>query len=343
MRNRILFAVVLALCGLLPFPVLAVDQKLIKERTDQLQKMSEIERERLNRNIQEFQKLKPEEKQHYRAMHAELFEDRVHVGGLSALLQTYSVWVQTLPPKQRIELQNETVPAKKLALVHQFKEEQDRREAPAEPKDIPMEDPPPPPGSAFGPRISLSLRELNGVMQILVDRLPADLVKPDYASPRLVDYLPIIHASVQSSGGNYRNWPDDAFIPQIIGVLGKESTQVVSKAKSKRESLVSLILLGVMKQVRDSVRLPSETEKLEIFEKLPDVDRQKLMKQYKENMNWILTQKYFESKGDDSFVAYKKIGEYRRQIEDLFLRCDVVPPPRFQRGKFAGDRPRPKG
>ena len=343
MKHRAPFTIALAVWGLLPLNLLALDQKMIKERTEQLQKMSEVERDRLNRNIVEFQKLSPAEKQHYRDLHAALLDDRVHVGGLSSLLQTYSIWVQTLTPKQRSELQQETVPAQKLALIHKFKEEQEHREPSTEPDERHAEEPVQQPSPNFGPRVALSLKDLNAVMAILVDRLPADQTKQEFSHPRLSDYLPIIHASVQSSGGNYREWPDEGLLQQMIGALSKESTPLVSKSKSKRETLIQLVLLGVIRQARESVHFPSDDEKREILEKLSDTERQRIMNQHKDNMNWFLVQKYFETKGGDSLIAFKKIGEYRRPVEDLFSRLDVPLPPRFQRSKFGGDRPRAKG
>lgn len=84
-----------------------------------------IERDRLNRNIAEFRKLSDAEKEHFRKLHRELKADAASGGNLATLLQTYSVWVQTLTPTQRDELQKESNLSHRFALVRKFKEEQE--------------------------------------------------------------------------------------------------------------------------------------------------------------------------------------------------------------------------
>ena len=85
MNRRVLLLVLIAVFGLSPRHVMAVDQKTINERINQLKLKSQIDRDRLDRNIQDFLALSNSQKAQYRTMHSELAEDRAHHGGLTAL------------------------------------------------------------------------------------------------------------------------------------------------------------------------------------------------------------------------------------------------------------------
>lgn len=315
---------------------LALDQKTTTERLNQIKSLPKVERDRLDRNIAEFQTLSPDQKQRVRALHDELLKDRAQSGGLSALMQTYSVWVQTLSPAQRDELQKETDPAKKLALVRRYKDEQDRPKASTS-TEAAHDDPIPPPSARNPPKLALDNKDLAAVIKVLVEGLPSARMRPEYEASQvpLNLYLPIIEASGQASG-NFRDWPDEIQLKKMIAaVRNKDSATMITKSNTKRETVIRLMLMGVWKQVMDSVRFPSEDERRQIFEAMDPKEREKIIGHPQEEMTRMLTRKYFESKGDDSFM---KIPDYRRRVVDLFERCDVPPPPRFVRPKPPRDR-----
>ena len=323
-----------------------LDQKTIGDRTQHLRRMSPIERDRFNRNLEEFQKLSTAEKDRYRKLHQELVDDTSRAGGLAKLLQTYAVWVQTLTPTQRDELQKETNPAQKLALIRRFKDEQDD---PSEPHDqqistnVPDDEPSPQISLPIGKREALFTPDLKAVMTVLVNRLNQDQTKPEFAEPRLADYIPILHASVQSSGTDYRDWPNETLLKEMMAVLGKESLLLVNRpdSKSKRDATIRLLLMGIMKQARDSVRFPTDAEKMQIWQDLSDSERERIVGLPYDRMNQYLIRKSMELKGENSLANFKKLPEYSRQIEDLFQRFEVSPPAKFlQRGKKRGNEPR---
>ena len=352
MEFRSSFVLFVAMFGFVPQSLQAVDQQTITLRTDQLRRMSEIERGHLNRNIEEFQKLNEVEKQHYRKLHEELKRDAATGGSLTRTMQTYCLWVQTLTPTQRDELKKELVPAQKLALIRRFKEEQDEPydlheshvETPAEPVS---EEPAPQMNVSYNKREALWLKDLKAAMTVIVDRLATEKMRPEFSDPHLPDYLPIIHASVQSYGGDYREWPNEKLLQDIIGALSKDLMPQINKQdySTRRVMVIRMLLLGVMKQARDAVRYPTEEEKLQVLKDLKPDERDRILSLPSERVNGILNKKWIQAKGGESWADFQKISEYHRQIEDLFARLEVQPPPRFvQKPKKGYDRPGdPKG
>ena len=81
--------------------------------TSRSSKLPHIERERLQRNVAEFEKMSPAEQERYRELNRQL--EATDNKNLATLLQTYSAWLQTLTPGQREELRQEKDSQKKLA------------------------------------------------------------------------------------------------------------------------------------------------------------------------------------------------------------------------------------
>ena len=337
----------LAWFALLPENLQAIDQQAIASRTDQLRKMSEIERGHLNRNIEEYQKLSNTEKQHYRQLHDELKHDASTGGSLTRLMQTYSLWVQTLPPTQRDELKKELVPAQKLALIRRFKEEQDESSDLLDSHvETPAETVPDEPAQQFilnfNKREALWLKDLKAVMTVLVDRLATEKMRPEFNDARLPEYMPIIHASVQSYGGDYREWPNEKLLQDITSTLNKDLFPQMNKQdfNTRRAGVVRMLLMGIMKQAHDSVRFPTEDERLQVLKDLKPEERERVLSLPSERAIGFLNRKWIQAKGGESWADFQKIPEYRRQIEDLFSRLEVQPPPRFiQKPRKGNERP----
>lgn len=315
-----------------------LDQKTIDARVDRLRQMSNVDRDRFDRNLREFQKLSEADKQQYRLLHENLVKDHSQGGGLTKLLQTYSAWVQTLTPTQRDELQKETAPAQKMALIRRFKEEQDET---AENHEHPPTDPN---ADAAAQQVNspmkkeaFPLKDVRAVMAAVVSRLPQESVKPEFTEPHVPDYLPIIQASVLASGASYRDWPGETLLKDMTAGLSKESLSLVNRSdyKSRREATLRFLLMGFMKQARDAVRPPTDAEKLQILlEGHTQDERDRIINLPADLMNSLLVKRVMESKGGEALEAFKKLPEFNRQIDELFQRFEVTPPPRFlQRAK----------
>lgn len=334
MKNRLqlsLLVLGLATCGV---SAQALDHKTIAARTDRLRQMSELERGRFDRNLQEFEKLSDAEKQKYRQLHRDLADDTARAGGLSKLLETYSLWVQTLTPTQRDELRKETVLSQRIALIRRFKEEQDE---PADANDVqqggtPVDDIPPPVNVTINKREALAQKDLKNVMAVLVNHLSQQTMNPEFNERRLVDFIPILHASVQTYGGSYTEWPTEPLLKEMTASLTKESTAQVSRSdyKSRREAMIRYLLMGILKQARDAVPIPTESEKSQIWESLGSAERERVANFPLERMNGYLIRKSMELKGGDVLRDFKKLPEYIRQVEELFKLFEVTPPAKLQ-------------
>jgi hypothetical protein len=328
------FVLILGIGCLLPQMARAIDQKTVNERTKQIQMMSKVDRDRLDRNIVTFESLSSSDKARLEALHAELQNDRATAGGLTALLQTYSAWLQTLSPVQQEEIRKEPDPARRLAIVRRMKEESDHsktvHEAPVE------EAAPPPPSSKFPFRGALDSKDLAAVIKVITDRLPQERLKPDFDRPQLDAYLQTIQASARLSN-SYKEWPDDALLQKMIAsIKSKEVSGLIYKSSSKRDAMIRALLMGIMRQLHDSIKFPSDDELLQIYDSLSTTERQQLMTHPQRMVNQMLRKRYFDSKNDDS---YKKLPYYHRQVDELFEKFDVQPPPSFLSPK----PPRPPG
>ncbi len=105
--------------------LLRTDDGLREQRRQLIESMTQVERNRLERNARLFQELSPEEQVQMRELHRQLEEDRTKTHGRHvAVLQTYSSWLQTISPHQRDQLLQEADPLRRVALVRTIVEQQ---------------------------------------------------------------------------------------------------------------------------------------------------------------------------------------------------------------------------
>lgn len=97
--------------------------------------MTQTERNRFERNSQEYLKLSEEQRAHYRAMHAELERDRAENNGrLTQALDDYYAWLATLQTFPREELRTTTDPAQRITRIGTVLEEQSQEQL----RDLPF-------------------------------------------------------------------------------------------------------------------------------------------------------------------------------------------------------------
>jgi hypothetical protein len=91
--------------------------------------MTQTERNRFERNSQEYLKLTEEQRAHYRAMHAELEQDRQeNHGRLTQALDDYYAWLATLQTFPREELRMTTDPQQRITRISNVLEEQSQEQ-----------------------------------------------------------------------------------------------------------------------------------------------------------------------------------------------------------------------
>lgn len=332
------------------------DPKPLSDGFRQVEKMSQLERDRLQRNLAEFQKLTAEQQAHYRDLHQKLEENKSTGGSLSSLLQEYSAWLTTLTPSQRDDLNKESDPAKKLALVRRFKEQQEYRPEPTPPgpHDEPMVElrnmrrflP------FVGPLLSRS--ELAAVMQVIAKDAGLDREKPDNESA-IKQYRELLKTSIENAPDGPRNWPSSGLQQKIEQAIERQDLRRLlnSRPEMKREMLVRLLLGSVMSLAFDEMRssLPNESDLQKVLESLERDERDEITRLPRDEANKRLAMIYFKNKGDDT---PRKLDEFQRQMRQLFEWLGIpqrppLPPggdgprPRFGPGSFGPGDGRPEG
>lgn len=322
-------AIMLSAMTIPTFAESKIDAKTLEDRHQQVVKMSPVERDHLQRNIATFQQMTPEDQARYRQLNQELELDQKNGGHLSSLMQTYNAWLQTLTPAQREMLRNEKESTRKLALVQQFKEEQQRQ---VEALAIELPEVEPPRQSRFGPR-PLTTEELQKIMKILLVDLPTEEQERLNKMPRPEQYRNILERSVYHAD-NPKNWPSPKLQEEILAALPFERRQVIKKdPRNQRDMLVAFLFFSLVHQASEEVRWPKEQDLHQIEEQLDENLRLKVAKLKPEDRRMELTRRYFDQHPDK---IYTNLPEIRGALNRLLNRTGVsVPrpggdfPPRF--------------
>ena len=314
----------------------AADAKTLDERFRQVEKMSKLERDRLQRNLAEFKKLTPEQQAHYRDLHSKVEQSTGH---LSSLLQEYSAWLTTLTPSQRDELSRTTDPAQKLAFVRQFKNAQEYRPEPS-PADVPEAPAVDLPmvvqqmNRRFGP--PLKGPELAAVMNVISKDLHGvDRKKPE-GETTLKYYRELLKSSSESSPEGPRNWPSGDLQQKLELVPGVKE-HLKKRPEKGREALIRLIVGSLMNLAFEEFKpsIPGEQDRTDVFNKLSPEEQEKITRLRPEEGKWMLDRRFYMQRGDD---APLRMHEFRRQIDQLLKELGLPP---IQPPPFGGDGFRP--
>jgi hypothetical protein len=320
-----------------------VTARELKERHARIVNMSQLERDRLQRNLATFQQLPPEKQNEYRELNEKLEEDRNSGGKLHGLMMTYSAWLETLTPGQREELRQETDSAKKLALVLRFKDEQYRRVEtfPIEPRE--SEFGPPPRGMR---QPLLSTPDLNDIMSLLLAELP-DAEQEKLAVPRLPqEHLKVMRQSIRHASDS-AEWPSIAVQEKILGKLPQQLRAFIRNNPGiQRERTAYCLFFSVLRE-HDETRpkWPGEPELILVWNELNADQRAKLETQGADEKYRTLERRYFEPFENQrrelllGLIALMKeieipVPSPQRPPRDQF----GPPPPRGPNGFGPGDR-----
>ncbi len=302
----------------------SLDAKTLSERQAQIVKMSQVERDHLQRNLAAFQQMSPEKRDQYRQLNAELEENKRTGGPLSSLLQTYSAWLQTLTPSQREALRLETDSAKKLALVQKFKDEQySRMETFAGDPEVPVG------RQLFGLKL-LAPSELNNVMKILVAELPAEDQAKLGKVHRPEQYPEILNRSVHRAADGPRTWPSGALQENILNALPAQVRTVVKRnPNGQRERIAGFLFMSVIFLAEESrPKFPKDGDLKQFLSEMDAKQRSMLEQLPPEEMKGELIHRYFEQ-------HERRLQELRSGLGRLKAEVGLPAPP------FPGNFPRP--
>jgi hypothetical protein len=280
----------------------------LRERSREIENMTAIDRDRLQRNWQMFQALAPDRKEHFRRLHQQIEEDRKGGGGqLYQTLETYRLWLQTLTPGERADLREAKDPVEKLKLVRRFKEEQDRQR-----KSRALDDPiwtgNPWRGRMFRSGRTLTSREVKSVMQALADELPAAEREnvEEFATFREKwrGYRRILEASIRQAGGA-REWPtrkqQEAVRSAIKSTEQAKRLERIEEDALRRRTFALTIVNSLLSEMFDDTQpyAPKKSDLESLFERLDHTERERLMRLPPHEMDQALVPKFFAEKRSD--------------------------------------------
>ena len=321
----------------------------LDDRYRQVEKMSELERDRLQRNIVEFRQLSPDQQAHYRDLHQKLEADKLSGGKLSNLLSEYTAWLTTLTPSQRDELSQELDPARKVAIVSRFKREQDARyeAAPTETPAGPVGDSRPffprglPPGTYLLPP------ELSAVMKVIASEIGLERDKSN-EEWLLNYYLEVLRTSIQASLGGAREWPDQRLQQKLESAIERRELKdrLQRNPDMKRQAIIHLIFGGIINKAMEEAKAqsPTSVDLQQAFDALDQREQKRLTLLSKFEHNGILVEKYFAGRKDDPRPRLRALKE---QLDRMLINLGVPPlqrpsggngPPPFPRD-WMPDRP----
>lgn len=316
----------------------AADATTLDERFRQVEKMSDLERKRLQRNLDEFKKLSPEQQAQYRDLHNKVEQSTNH---LSSLLQEYSAWLTTLTPSQRDELNRATDNSQKLALIRQFKQAQEYRPetSSADVPEGPSADLPKVRQHMMGRGAILKGAELAAVMDAISTEVYGSVKKKPAGESTVKFYFDLLKKSIdlapEGSQGS-RSWPSTDLQKTLEKLPGLKE-QLKGRPDGGRVALIRLIVgsLGNLAFEEFKPPMPNDQDRLDVFNKLPPETQAEINKLHPEDSRQRLNRMYFMQRNDKS---PEKIQEVRSHI-DQFLKELGMPP--LQPPPFGGEGFRP--
>ena len=308
-----------SICLFWPDTGWAADAKTLEERFRQVEKMSKLDRDRLQRNLAEFKKLTPEQQAHYRDLHSQVEKSDGH---LSSLLQEYSAWLTTLTPSQRDELNNATDTAQKLGFVRQFKEAQEYRpeSAPAGVADGPAVDLPKFRRNMIGGP-PLKGPELAAVMNVISRDLHGrEQKKPDGEST-LKYYSELLKSSIEKSPDGPRNWPSEDLRIRLELLPGMKD-HLKGHPDGGRVALIRLIMGSLANLAFENFKPPTQQDRDEVFNKLSTEKQAEIVKLRPDEGQRLLVRMYYIQRGDDT---PQRMQEFRHQMDKLLNELGMPP------------------
>lgn len=302
----------------------------LRQRGKEVESMTAVERERLQRNWQQFQSLPEDRKQHFRQLYEQLEADRKSGGSqLNHTMQEYEKWLHTLSPGQRADLRQAKTAREKLDLVRRFKSVQDQRGESQALSDPRAE-------QEFDPRPWRNLRmiaqpltqdELNKVMDALAESLPPNernsIDQLDPKKDRWHRYRRIIQSSAAQAGG-LQDWPDREQQAEMLAALAKseraERLKAIKEEEQRRRRFVAVILCSFAADVQGELAAfhPKAEDHERLFEELDNTSREDLMQLNPEQVPDALMRRYYQRL--QSSPEFQDFVKNQQQFKEFLIR-----------------------
>ena len=271
-----------------------------------VESMQQPERDRIERNFNEFLGMDEAQRNHYRDMHRRLEADVSEAQGVYAgQFDNYIVWLQTIPPHRQEELRRATDSRTRLALMHRILEEESDRET-REAMETMFRDMPGPMRGWLRSRRHLLLetgryRSLIEDVELKVDLSPSEreqlrsLTGVDRTFrffELLQDESSDIPLSRALDAAEVRQVIDRAELDDLIDTLPDEARQ---RTQDRNLVLMMVLMTNVQREYQIEVhehREPGEADLLSHLEELSAEDQDHLLQLPPDEFHRQLTERY---------------------------------------------------
>ena len=272
------------------------DQSEREQRRRQIVGLTDIEKRNLARNYKRYQELAPEQREQMRALYQQLHAQTAAAVELQHVMDEYTDWFATLTAGQRMDLRNESDPAKRADLVRQLLEVQ----ANTQPEN-------PSSGSrrrSFPGFDRLSRDDLTAVLdrlELLLREQP-DITDEQWAAvdgqrERLHHDFAILKVGFGETDNRHSPlWEVfESSSDQLIEPISDRAQQEVlhrQKSHDRTQMLMSLILRSLWGELR--ARLPGQDKLEQFFVGLNNTQRDEIMSQAPDRQPYRLERLYMQ-------------------------------------------------
>lgn len=340
------------LLGSVPSLFAGASSAELQQRSREVGSMTAVERARLQRNWETFQKLPDDRKEHFRQLHAGLETDfKSGTKQLHHVLQIYTAWLQTLTPGQRADLRGARSEKEKLELVRKFKADQDSHQESRALRD-PEEDEFPRHRWRFlqGKARPFAPGELNSVMNALTELLPPpERDQVEREDDTWSKYRRIVLASAQQAGGP-PEWPSTEQQAKMFDAISKSERAGRLKALSndqqrRRQWAMAIFSSFAAQLLAEAAPFHPQKDQLEqYFDTMSNESREALMQLPTDVMNQELVRRYYVERlrqNPDFSEFSKRQREFQGFTFRFLTEADVYQRPGpggFHRGGPPPDR-----
>lgn len=318
-------------------PEVAMESKSINgmtmaQRHAYIASMNQIERDRLQRNIDAFKQMSPADRDRYRALNEEL-DGKPEGRSLSILALTYSAWLETLTPGQREELRQRTESSKKLPLVQQYKDQQYKDPwDPAVTASTAVGEPVQPP--RFFRQPTMPITEVQAVLKMIVAELPEEEQIKAGKNMKPEQVIEVLRRSIHQAPGGPRTWPSTEVQDKVVNTMPQGLRLMVRKTQSERERSAQFLFFSILQGFEEfRPRAPDASKLEQTLGELDEGQRARLDKMPIEEKRKVLEKRYLEQ-------HERPRMELQRELVGLMNEIGVMPPPPPPRhNEFGPNRP----
>lgn len=334
-RRFLTACLIVAVASVVAMPyLLSGEDPVLQQRRHAIAAMSSAERQRLERNLDEFLQMTEQQRDQYRQLHAELADDAANNHGrANEALQTYRDWLQTLSPSDRVELSAEQDSAGRVRKIREIIERRQNEELEFRAGEA---------LSRLGPIPSLKPEDMKRVLAVI-----GEAIEPEIKNPEELEGFEGLSRTLKMFElmGRQRQklvrLLDEERLKAIKDALSNDSdrrmleylddNQPASPQLARIKLTVTLIKNLEVAARRELRREPVTPQKLQVaFDALPPSDQDELLELSASQFRSELRRQHADENGFDR-INRRDVEQFLRPGADFRPRGRRGPPPRRPR------------